>query len=460
MKLRNVMKYKNNKKLKILGICILIAIIGLIITLITVNAIKEKKEDEVALTLKDNLNTEFLSEVKVSSFIENLNGTLTDDYIIDTTSLGTKEVKVNYKNARGKKKHKTYEINVVDTEKPKIFLSSSTISVKKGYSKSLTSLFLSGDNCDPNPERTIIGDYDLNTVGKYNLKFTIKDASGNEASKDFTLKVFEPSSSSSNTTTDSTSNKNAKQFSDILAQYCEKNVKNENPSNTLLNNNSLNVNNGSLEYTNQNANDTTISSQNSANLYKEAGIDVSKWQGEIDWQKVKNAGCKFAFIRVGSQSSQNGDLNEDKYFKTNIENAISNGIEVGVYFYSCAQNTEEAEKQAKWVMDEIKNYKVTLPIVFDWEEWTNFADFGLSLYGINKVAEAFINTCKNNGYSGMLYSSKNYLTDIWIPEMFENIWLAQYASEVTYTKSYNFWQMCNTGRIDGISGDVDIDLRK
>ena len=408
-----------NRKLMI-GIKTIICCTILFIIIISIkNIIRDKKEDKTALTLKDNLQTEFLSDVKVSTFIEHLNGTLISDDKIDTTSLGTKTVKVNYKNTRGKKKHKSYQITIVDTEKPKIFLSRSTVSVQKGYNKNIINLFLSGDNCDSNPERQIIGNCDLNTPGTYDLTFEIKDASGNKESKNFKLKVNEISKNSSSTTTNNitTTNKNNKQFSDIVEKYCQ-----------------------------------------SDNKYTSAGIDVSSWQGDIDWKKVKEAGCDFAFIRVGYQNGRNGEISEDKYFKANIENAISNNIKVGIYFYSCAQTIEETQEQAKWTIEKIKSYNISLPVAFDWEEWNSFADYKLSFYGISKLADAFINVCKDNGYDGILYSSKNYLETIWHQELFPNIWLAQYANTATYNKSYNYWQMCNTGRIDGIKGDVDIDL--
>lgn len=408
-----------NRKLMIGIKAIICSTIFFIIIISIKNIIRDKKEDKTALTLKDNLQTEFLSDVKVSTFIEHLNGTLISDDKIDTTSLGTKTVKVNYKNTRGKKKHKSYQITIVDTEKPKIFLSSSTVSVQKGYNKNIINLFLSGDNCDSNPERQIIGNYDLNTPGTYDLTFEIKDASGNKESKNFKLKVNEISKNSSSTTTNNstTTNKNNKQFADIVEKYCQ-----------------------------------------SDNKYTSAGIDVSSWQGDIDWKKVKEAGCEFAFIRAGYQNGRNGEISEDKYFKANIENAISNNIKVGIYFYSCAQTIEETQEQAKWTIEKIKSYNISLPIAFDWEEWNSFADYKLSFYGISKLADAFINVCKDNGYDGILYSSKNYLETIWHQELFPNIWLAQYANTATYNKSYNYWQMCNTGRIDGIKGDVDIDL--
>ena len=114
------------------------------------------------------------------------------------------------------------------------------------------------------------------------------------------MKFQKKNSSSTTTNNTTTTNKNNKQFSDIVEKYCQ-----------------------------------------SDNKYTSAGIDVSSWQGDIDWKKVKEAGCDFAFIRVGYQNGRNGEISEDKYFKANIENAISNNIKVGIYFYSCAQTIEE-----------------------------------------------------------------------------------------------------------------------
>ena len=202
---------KKNKKIIISVIVILIIIITVIGILIFKNIQEEKKEDSVALTLKENLTVEFGSNVKVSDFIENLQGELIEDNKIDTGVLGTKKVTFDYKSIRKKNKTKSFEINIVDTVKPMIYMDN-TISVKEGYSKDIINLIFSGDNADPTPERKIIGDYDLNTIGDYNLTFSIKDKSGNEEKRDFVLKVTEEDNSK-------TTRMKTVIFSDALQKY-------------------------------------------------------------------------------------------------------------------------------------------------------------------------------------------------------------------------------------------------
>ena len=133
---------------------------------------------------------------------------------------------------------------------------------------------------------------------------------------------------------------------------------------------------------------------------------------------------------------------------------------VGIYFYSCANNYEDATKQADCVIDKIKDYNFTLPVYFDWESWSYFNEYNVSFYSLNKIANIFISKLNDNGYESGLYSSKYYLDNIWYDEKYENIWLAQYNDEVTYSGKYEYWQRCNTGRISGINGDVDIDIRE
>lgn len=96
--------------------------------------------------------------------------------------------------------------------------------------------------------------------------------------------------------------------------------------------------------------------------------------------------------------------------------------------------------------------------MFDWESFTSFAKSKMSFYDINQVAKAFIERAESYGYEGALYSSKNYLEKIWYADEFETVWLANYTSKTEYKGKYKFWQMCNTGKIDGINADVDIDI--
>lgn len=282
------------------------------------------------------------------------------------------------------------------------------MTVVKGYNKDLTQVVLSGDNCDSNPRREIVGDYDFNKVGTYNLIFKITDSSNNTTEKPFTLNVVESIKNSE------TTNASKVKFSDAVNTYKK-------------DDNSL-------------------------------GIDVSEWQGEIDWKKVKEAGCDFVFIRIGYQNGFDGEIKEDKYFKKNIEGALANNIKVGGYFNSYAKTSTETKEQAEWTYNKIKDYNIELPISFDWENWNSFVKCQLSFYDINNMAQTFINTLETRGYKSSLYSSKNYLQKIWYASDYENIWLAQYAKKADYEEKYQYWQMCNTGKIDGIYGDVDIDI--
>lgn len=244
--------------------------------------------------------------------------------------------------------------------------------------------------------------------GKYNLELQLKDSSGNEASEKFVLNIVEK------VPKESTSKKKEVLFSDSLTNY-----KKENTS---------------------------------------LGIDVSKWQGDINWTEVKNAGAEFTFIRVGTQEGFDKENAEDKYFEKNIKEAIASDIQVGVYFHSYAKTTEEAITQADWVYEKIKEYDVKLPVVFDWESWSSFSKCNMSFYDINHIARTFIDRLESYGYKGALYGSKNYLEKIWNTNEFENIWLAHYTNNTNYVGKYDFWQMCETGRIDGIKENVDIDI--
>lgn len=391
----------------ILIVVILIIALGVGI-FIFVDKQKEKQEDAVALTLKDNLTVEFDSVVRVSDFIENLQGELINDFEVDTGKVGTQTVSFDYKSIRNKKKTKSFEINIVDTTKPMIYMNN-IVTVKQGYTGNVTDLIFSGDNSDSTPERKITGEYDVNTVGDYKLNFSIKDKSGNEASQDFTLKVVKPTSGTGSTQTASKI-----LFSDAINRYKNDNTK--------------------------------------------IGIDVSQWQGSIDWKKVKEAGAEFAIIRIGYQKDYDADHVLDPYFLENIKGAQEQGLDIGIYFYSYAKKREEAEKQANWVADNLKGYNITLPVAFDWESWNSFVKCNMSFYDINKVAETFVKTLENRGLTGSLYGSRNYLQRVWYTDRFENIWLAHYTKETDYDKKYYMWQFCNTGRIDGINGDVDIDI--
>lgn len=133
------------------------------------------------------------------------------------------------------------------------------------------------------------------------------------------------------------------------------------------------------------------------------------------------------------------------------------GIPVGIYYYSYAGNEKEAREEAKWVIEQIKDYKIELPVVFDWEEWNNFNFYRVSFYELTNIAISFLEEIENAGYQGMLYSSKNYLENVWYKTKYD-IWLAHYTSKTNYEGKYQYWQMTSSGKVDGIKGPVDVDI--
>ncbi len=297
----------------------------------------------------------------------------------------------------------TNQVANTDDVSPIIVLDDTYI-VKTGYNKDLVNVIMSADDVDPNPKREIIGDYDLNTAGEYRLTYRIEDSSNNVTTKDFTLKVKD----------NYTYTENDVEFNDVL-------------------------NNHKTE-------DTKI------------GIDVSKWQGEINWKSVADQGVEFAIIRMGYQNGFDGEVLIDPYFQKNITECSNNGISLGIYFSSYAKTPDEAKAQADWVKDNLNYNYVNLPVSFDWENWSSFNSLGLSLKDINDIANSFMDECNTLGYNPILYSSKAYLQNVWENPNSYPVWLANYARETNYTGSYKIWQLCQTGIIDGITGYVDFNV--
>jgi len=190
------------------------------------------------------------------------------------------------------------------------------------------------------------------------------------------------------------------------------------------------------------------------------GIDVSSWQGKIDWKKVKEAGINFAMIRCGYRRLNSGEIVMDNYFLDNIKGALANQINVGVYFYSVANSTEEALEEAVWVYNVIKDYDITYPVAIDTEIFNRYRLEGVSYSVLTNNALVFCDYIKSKGYTPMIYSYSNAFTKYFETAKFEEqrIWLAQYNEEVTYQGKYHMWQYTSDGSVPGISGRVDMDV--
>ena len=157
------------------------------------------------------------------------------------------------------------------------------------------------------------------------------------------------------------------------------------------------------------------------------GIDVSEHQYDIDWQQVAASGVDYAYIRVGRRGYTEGGLYEDPWFKKNIEGALASGLDVGVYMFSQAITVSEAMEEARFVLERIGNYRVTLPIVFDWEKIVddpNARTASLEMQGRTDCAVAFCETVKAAGYTPCVYFNRN---------------LGYYGYDLTRLTAYDFW---------------------
>ena len=192
------------------------------------------------------------------------------------------------------------------------------------------------------------------------------------------------------------------------------------------------------------------------------GIDVSRWQYDIDWEKVAAAGAKFAMIRIGYRGIESGLLNMDPYAYQNLNGAAEAGLEIGVYFFSQALTREEAEAEAYFVMDAIADYEITMPVVFDWERSREEGSRSANMdrRTLTDCAKTFLETIEMAGYDAMIYfnpfMSRNLL---YLSELKEyDFWLASYAEEMDFPYKFKMWQYTESGSIPGVDGACDFNI--
>ena len=357
------------------------------------------------LETNQNVQFEYASDAYLFDLINSTDEVEIENIKLDTMSLGEHIIKFNFSN-RGNKYEQEIKYIVVDTTKP-LLLMSSSYSVEKGKEVNLVNKAICADNHDKRPNCYIEGTYDFNKVGTYNLKYHAVDASGNSTSKEFKLKVIKPAKKKE------TQSKPKYKIEDLISKH---------------------------------KSDKTM-----------VGIDVSSWQGDVDYQKVKEAGVEFVIIRLGFGHNKKGELVLDSKFTNNIKKAKEAGLLVGIYFYSYANTIEKVKEQVNYIMDNLNNESLDLPIAFDWEDWGSFNTYNMSLTDIRIIAKTFIDEVEKRGYKGALYSSKYYLEQIWGIDKY-NTWLAHYTNETSYKGKYFMWQLSNRGKVAGINGDVDFDI--
>lgn len=202
------------------------------------------------------------------------------------------------------------------------------------------------------------------------------------------------------------------------------------------------------------------------------GIDVSLWQGNINWKKVKRAGADYAFIRAGATKQDSFSFVKDSKFEQNMSGAQKAGVARGVYWYSQATSTEEAVAEAKEVCKYVEGYNLELPVVMDLEfsngrldsayaQWVSAGGSSNASEQMTKIAEAFLDYCEEHGHTSCLYVSKSLAqktSGVDVSQLTKDgheLWIAQYNDSNTSSSDYTYWQYSSVDHISGISGRVD-----
>lgn len=372
-----------------------------------------KMPEDVNISLNENkfevYENHNINDLILDSNVEILN----KNKSLKNNSTGKNEITIEYKY---KKRDYKYIVNyeIIDTKKPFIIRANTYRNTGLNEEIDLCEGLSYVDNYDRSPKCSISGDYDLSTPGIYNLKYEISDKSNNISIKDFTFEVIDYSTINYDYYEDD----DDFEYTYFLFDDLEKNYKNK---------------------------DTML------------GIDVSEWQGEIDFNKVKEDGAEFVIIRMAVNPEDKKDLFIDDYYKQNIKNAKKAGLKVGVYVYTNASTKEEAINQAKIIKKKLNKESLDFPIAYDFENWNDFNDLHMNTHDLLSRVLEFKSILEEDGYDVMIYGSKYYLENVWLPSDLD-IWLAHYTDNTDYSGKYKLWQIASDGIIDGIDGYVDLDI--
>lgn len=372
---------------------------------------KYEMPKDVYINTNDKEYKVYSKDAKVYDLIGDNNvEILTKNKQLDTSEIGEKEIEISYKY---KKRDYLYKIKykVYDDEKP-IFLSNPsnvTIIVNEEFNLCDNTNYI--DNYSRELTCEIVGDYTNTKEGTYNLKYKLIDESNNSTEEDFVLNVVKEKKSSGSS---SSYKKENILFNDVYKKHKK--------DNTMI------------------------------------GIDVSRWQEEIDFNKVKEAGAEFVIMRIGINSDIDKDISKDVYYDKNIKAAKEAGLKVGVYVYTSAINKKMAKEHAKETIKYLDGIKLDFPVAYDFENWSSIKSYNINTHDLEESLNTFADILNKEGYDTMLYSSKWYLENVWLNENNYPVWLAHYTSETSYQGDYILWQRTNIGKIDGIKSDVDIDI--
>ncbi len=368
----------------------------------TAPPVKHEQPEGAVLSVREKI--EVYEQLTVSDLFTDTNVQLTNgDEPLDTSKTGNLTTAIAYTYEDEQYEH-SLQYTVSDTTPPLMLNGGWGSEVELGDTFDLTEHIGFADNYDPKPMLTYTGQVDTSVCGSYPLRATVTDSSGNVTSWELSIKVVEEAK------TYQTSSP-ALTFDTLMQDYAGENV--------------------------------------------QFGIDVSKWQQNIDFEAVKNAGCDFVMMRMGYFYDE---IAMDQYYLQNMERAKAAGLDVGVYIYTTANTEEEARMNARWIVEHLNGQELDFPVVFDWESFSHFQQYEMSIHDLNMLFLAFADELEQSGYSAMLYSSRNFLQNFWYEQKEYPVWLAHYTRETDYEGEYVMWQMSSKGRIHGITGDVDLNI--
>ncbi len=192
------------------------------------------------------------------------------------------------------------------------------------------------------------------------------------------------------------------------------------------------------------------------------GIDISKYQGAVDWEAVAGSGVEYVIIRLGYRGYGTGAIQLDESYEENIKGALKAGLDVGVYFFSQAVNEKEAEEEAEFVLENIKPYKINGPVIFDTEEvaGANGRINNITKEELTDITIRFLDTIEDNGYDTMIYANLNWFMEKLDMSKIKEYdkWFAAYTTPLYFPYEIAMWQYTDTGSVPGITGNVDVNI--
>lgn len=298
-----------------------------------------------------------------------------------------------------------FRADLSDMEKPVFLIKPGTITIARGEVFDINEHVGYADDVDREVDITLDGSVDTSTLGTTSLQISLKDDAGNVTSDKVSVEVTEtgPAPKETPELTD---------FSEFKSKYGKEGVS--------------------------------------------LGIDISRWQKEIDFNKVKAAGCDFVIMRIGGYDD--GEHYTDRYYLKNIKNAKAAGLKIGIYWHAEESTKDEVIASTKYLLNVLDGEKLDFPIAYDWEDFEHFQKYKMNIQDLNDCYHVFEGELAAAGYETCIYGSKNFMYSIWKDKGEQPVWLAHYTSNTDYTGKYYMWQQTSTGKIDGITTPCDFNV--